>query len=84
MVKEFMYTSHNGTKLRKVFVIRENAHYIEGIDLSLVSENDAKTITTKYKDVHPVSSRDEKVMLDDFNPAWNKAYRQFAKHKITV
>ena len=50
MVREFVYTSSNGTKSRKVFVIKENDSYIGGIDLNLLSEEDADTITKLYKD----------------------------------
>ena len=82
MVKEFVYTSSNGTKSRKVFVIKENSNYIGGIDLNLLSDEDSKLITEKYKDVIPSSDFKEKIELDGFNPNWNKAYRQFSKNKI--
>lgn len=82
MIKEFVYTSSNGTKSRKVFVIKENANYIGGIDLNLLSDEDSKFITEKYKDIVPSSDFKEKIELDGFNPNWNKAYRQFSKNKI--
>lgn len=82
MVKEFVYTSSNGTKPRKVFVIKENSNYIGGIDLNLLSDEDSKFIIEKYKDVIPTSDFKEKITLDGFNPSWNKAYRQFSKNKI--
>ena len=53
MIKEFTYTSSNGTKSRKVFVIKENDVYIGGLDLNLLSEEDASTISNIYKDVVP-------------------------------
>ena len=83
MVKDFSYTSNSGTKDRKVFVIRENKHYIEGLDLNLLSPADASTITTMYKDFVPVKdSIGTKVTLPNYDMAWNKAYRTFAKCSI--
>lgn len=82
MIREFSYTSSSGTKDRKVFVIRETEKYIEGLDLTLLEEDSVKTITNKYKDIVPSNSKETKVVLEDFNPDWNKAYRQFSKSKI--
>ena len=82
MIKEFNYTSSNGTKSRKVFVIKENDKYIGGIDLNLLSNDDADTITHLYKDVVPTNDFSAKIALEGFNPSWNKAYRQFIKDKI--
>ena len=84
MIKEFSYTSSNGTKDRKVFVIKENATYIGGLDLNLLSPEDADTITKRYKDVVPTSDFKAKILLEDYDPAWNKAYRQFSKSKINL
>ena len=80
MVKEFNYTSSKGTKLRKVFVIRENDIYLEGIDLTLLDEDSANKIVTIYKDFIPVKDK-RIVKLENFNNDWNKAYRQFIKSK---
>lgn len=82
MIKEFSYTSANGTKSRKVFVIKENEHYIAGIDLNLLPDDDAKTIADMYKNVMPTSDFKSKITLENFNPNWNKAYRQFSKNRI--
>lgn len=82
MIKEFSYTSSKGTLNRRVFVIKENDKYIEGIDLNLLSPEEADIISKQYKDVVPTSNFKAKVALDGFNPAWNKAYRQFSKSKI--
>lgn len=82
MIREFTYTSSNGTKDRKVFVIKENAAYIGGIDLNLLPADEAEVITKLYKDVVPTSDFKAKITLEGFNPAWNKAYRQFSKSKI--
>lgn len=84
VVKEFNYVSNNGnSKPRKVFVIKENNHYLEGLDLNLLPQADVDQITSKYKDFSPITdTTDTKVNLEDFNPAWNKAYRQFSKYKI--
>ena len=82
MVKEFAYISHNETKNRKVFVIKENNNYIAGIDLNLLSKEDSDFITNNYKDVVPTNDFKSKIELENFNPAWNKAYRQFSKNKI--
>ena len=83
MIKEFSYTSNKGTKDRKVFVIRENDHYIEGLDLTLLTDDDVKTITDSYKDFVPVNDTSgTKVVLEGFNSDWNKAYRSFAKCRI--
>lgn len=82
MIKEFIYTSSKGTRDRKVFVIKETDNYIEGIDLSLLSEEDENFIKKTYKDFKPLTSKSEKVELEGFNPLWNKAYRQFSKSKI--
>lgn len=82
MVREFVYTSSNGTKSRKVFVIKENDSYIGGIDLNLLSEEDADTITKLYKDFTPTSDFKSKVVLEGFDQSWMKAYRQFIKRNI--
>ena len=82
MVREFVYTSSNGTKSRKIFVIKENDSYIGGIDLNLLSEEDADTITKLYKDFVPTSDFNSKVVLEGFNQSWMKAYRQFIKRNI--
>ena len=82
MIKEFTYKSSSGTKSRKVFVIKENDIYIGGIDLNLLSEEDADTITKFYKDFVPTSDFKSKVVLEGFNQSWMKAYRQFIKRNI--
>lgn len=82
MIKEFAYTSSKGTKDRKVFVMKENDAYIGGLDLNLLSDEDASTISNIYKDVIPTNDFKSKVVLDGFNPDWMKAYRQFTKSKI--
>ena len=82
MVREFVYTSSNGTKSRKIFVIKENDSYIGGIDLNLLSEEDADTITKLYKDLVPTSDFKSKVVLEGFDASWMKAYRQFIKRNI--
>ena len=83
MIKEFTYKSSSGTKSRKVFVIKENDIYIGGIDLNLLSEEDALTIQNIYKDVVPANDFKSKVYLEGFNSDWLKAYRQFTKSKIS-
>lgn len=83
MIKEFTYKSSSGVKSRKVFVIKENDTYIGGIDLNLLSAEDALTIQNIYKDVIPTNDFTSKVHLEDFNPSWLKAYRQFTKSKIS-
>ena len=82
MIKEFNYVSHNETKQRRVFVIKENANYIGGLDLNLLSKEDAEFISDKYKDVVPTNDFSNKIVLDDYNPIWNKAYKQFKKSNI--
>ena len=82
MIKEFNYVSNNETKQRRVFVIKENASYIGGLDLNLLSKEDAEFISDKYKDVVPTNDFSSKIVLDDYNPIWNKAYRQFKKSNI--
>ena len=82
MVREFTYKSSSGTKSRKVFVIKENDIYIGGIDLNLLSEEDALTIQNIYKDVVPTNDFKSKAVLEGFNSSWMKAYRQFIKRNI--
>ena len=82
MIKEFNYVSHNETKQRRVFVIKENANYIGGLDLNLLSKEDTEIIADRYKDVVPTNDFSSKIVLDDYNPIWNKAYRQFKKSNI--
>ena len=82
MIKEFNYVSNNETKQRRVFVIKENASYIGGLDLNLLLKEDAETIEDRYKDVIPTNDFSSKIVLDDYNPIWNKAYRQFKKSNI--
>ena len=81
MIKEFTYTSSSGTNTRKVLLLKESTNFIEGLDLNLLSTEDAAFVESTYKDVVPVTDN-VKVNLDGFNPAWNKAYRKFAKSKI--
>jgi hypothetical protein len=82
MIKEFMYTSHSGTKLRKVFVLKDTDTSIEGIDLNLLPQDVADFITKTYSDVKPVTDKNAKITLEGFNTIWNKAYRNFSKNKI--
>lgn len=82
MIKRFLYTSASGIKERDVFVIKENDKYICGLDLKLLPEEDADTIKKIYKNVKPVTNFSEKVSLDNYNPSWNRAYRQFSKSRI--
>lgn len=82
MIKEFNYVSHNETKQRRVFVIKENTSYIGGLDLNLLSKEDAEIIEDRYKGVIPTNDFSSKIVLDDYNPIWNKAYRQFKKSNI--
>ena len=83
MIKEFTYTSSNGTRLRRVFVIKENDQYIGGVDLNLLSPEDAKWIETTYKDFVPTNDFNTKIILDGFKQAWIKAYRKFSKNKMS-
>ena len=82
MIREFIYTTSNGTKPRKVFVIKENDAYIGGIDLNLLPADEAEVITKLYKDVVPTSDFKTKITLEGFNPDWVRAYRQYSKSKI--
>lgn len=82
MIKEFDYTSPKGIRHRKVFVIKENENYIAGLDLTLLSQEDCDTIMSMYKDVKPISDFKSKITLENFNPDWNRAYRQFTKSHI--
>lgn len=84
MIKEFSYTSNKGTHHRRVFVIKETDHYLEGIDLTLLAQEDADFITSKYKDFKPLTNYDDKVTLEGFSPVWNKAYRRFLKSKVML
>lgn len=82
MIKEFTYTSSSGTKARKVLVLKESANFIEGLDLNLLSSEDAAFVENNYKDVVPITDYSTKVKLEGFNPDWMKAYRHFTKSKI--
>lgn len=82
MIKEFIYTSSNGIKERKVLVIKENDQYIGGLDLNLLSKDEVDTILNLYKDLKPTNDFKSKIQLDGFNQSWNRAYRQFLKYKI--
>ena len=83
MILEFLYTSRSGTLPRKVFVLKETDLYIEGLDLSLLSESDINYITSTYKEVTPTSSS-EKLILEGFKPEWDKAYRRYNRAKIAT
>ena len=65
-----------------MFVIKENDAYIGGIDLNLLSPEDALKVENIYKDVVPTNDFKAKITLDGFDPMWAKAYRQFSKSKI--
>lgn len=82
MVKEFSYTSNNGTRNRKVFVLRETEHSIEGLDLDLLDDSSVNTILSIYKDFVPVTDRLTKVNLENYDSSWNRAYRHYSKSKI--
>ena len=81
MIIEFLYTSKAGTLPRRVFVLKDTESYIEGLDMSLLSEGDISYISNTYKYVIPTSST-EKITLEGFKPEWNKAYRRYNKSKI--
>lgn len=81
MIKEFTYESSRGLARRKLLVIKQDDKYIEGLDLTLLSPEDAKIVEEMYKDFVPVD-RGTKINLENYNPAWNKAYRNFVKSRI--
>lgn len=82
IVKEFMYGNKNSyPSIRKVFVIKEDNEYIEGIDLNLLNDDEVKEIENFYKNFIPVKCN-EKVFMMNYNSNWNRAYRAFSKNLI--
>lgn len=80
MIKEFVYTSNKGTKLRKVFVVKENDSFIEGLDLSVLNSDVVEYVTKTFKDYKPTS---ESVKIEGWDPVWNVAWRKFSKSKMS-
>lgn len=81
MVKEFNYTSANGTKTRKVFVVTENDNYIGGFDLNLLTTRQANTIVNKNVDFIPTATTSTSDLVKHVS-TWDKAYRNFTKSKM--
>ncbi len=79
MIKEFTYTSSNGTKQRKVLVVKETDCFIEGLDLSVLNSDVVEYITKTFKDYKPTA---ESVKIEGWDPAWNRAWRKFSKSKM--
>ena len=90
MVKTFTYvtTKKDGTvetKERKVFVMSEDAKYIRGIDLTKLTDAQAKSVIETFAD-RPIDTevkfgKSEK-KIENFNEEWNAGWRTFNKTKI--
>ena len=65
-------------KDRSVFVIRENDNYLEGLDLSYLSEDEIKDV----KELLSKIEETEDGKIKNYKPEWNKAWRRFSKKSI--
>jgi hypothetical protein len=81
MVKDFNYTSANGTHDRHVFVVNETATHISGYDLNLLNARSANSIVKNNASFVPTDSTSISD-LPKHTASWDKAYRCFSKTKI--
>lgn len=83
MVKEFDYTTSNGTKSRKVFVVTDKADYIGGYDLNMLSPRSASMLL-KANSGFTATANTKSTDLPKHCASWDKAYRNFSKSKIVM
>ena len=81
MVKEFNYTTANGTHTRKVFVVNDSANHIGGYDLNLLSSRQASMLVNKNSGFTATDSTSVHDLAKRVG-TWDKAYRNFTKSKI--
>ena len=90
MVKTFTYvtTKKDGkveVKERKVFVMAEDANYIRGIDLTKLTDSQAKAVVDTFAnrpiDTEVKFGKSEK-RIENFNEEWNAGWRTFNKKNI--
>jgi predicted metalloendopeptidase len=85
-VKEFVYpTKEGGTSERKLFVMRENATAMDGLELTYLDEATQKEVLEALKD-HEVKDNFTKAesLIDNYKSEWGKAWRRYNKDKIIV
>lgn len=80
-LRNFKYKSHGEVKNREIIIIKENDMCFEGLDKSLLSVEDYKAVSDLLKEF---KTRDigDKAPIDNWNSAWNKAWRRFNKINI--
>ena len=87
MIKDFKYNSKGEIKERHVFVLHENNQYLEGLDLSYLTEDEKKKVQEVLKDhvVGDIPPRGTKASpIKGYEPEWNKAWRRFKKESFVV
>lgn len=80
--RKFTYVKNDGSRTeREVFVIAEDGNYVQGIDLSRVSDTDRNAVTAMSGDIQNVTGRNA-VAPAGFKKEWNSAWRLFKKSNI--
>ena len=85
MIKDFKYSSKGEVRERHVFILHENAQYLEGLDFSYLTDDEKKDVQEVLKDhvVSDIPPRGTKAPpIKDYKPEWNKAWRRFKKDSI--
>lgn len=80
--RNFTYVKADGSRsTREVFVIAEDANYVQGIDLGHVSSAERNAVTSMAGDIQNVTGRNVRTP-DGFKKEWNSAWRLFKKSNI--
>lgn len=83
-IKEFNYPTKDGTvSKRRLFVMRENAVAMDGLELTYLDEETQKKVLESLKD-HEVRSDFLKLdaKIDGYESDWGVAWRRYNKEKI--
>lgn len=83
-IKEFNYpTKDGGVSKRRLFVMRENAVAMDGLELTYLDEETQKKVIQALKN-HEVRSDFTKSdsQIDGYESDWGVAWRRYNKEKI--
>lgn len=83
-IKEFNYPTKDGSvSKRRLFVMRENAVTMDGLELTYLDEATQKKVLESLKD-HEVRSDFLKsdTKIDGYESDWGVAWRRYNKEKI--
>ena len=83
-VKEFTYPTKEGdVSHRKLFVMREDATAVDGIELTYLDEDVQKEVVSALKE-HEIKDNFSKSEgeIDGYKSEWGKAWRRYTKARI--